>query len=186
MIRKAEKKDANAIAKLMLLAMKELTAKFIGDDDPVKSLQLLEKFITITDNQYSYTNVLVFETDDEVVGSLTAYDGGKIEILRKPFFDFLISNYHPNGFDMELETTSGEFYFDVIGVDPNYQNKGIGKQLIIAGIEWARTLGHQAVGLLVNVENHGARSLYESFGFTKVDQRFLLGSTHDHLILNLR
>jgi len=185
MIRKAEKKDANSIAKLMLLAMKELAAKFRGDDDPVKSLQLLEKFIVITGNQYSYTNVLVFEIDDKIVGSLTAYDGGKIEILRKPFFDFLIASYHPNGFDMELETTDGEFYFDVIGVDPNHQKKGIGKQLIIAGIEWAKTLGYQKVGLLVNVENHGARSLYESIGFTKVDQRILLGSTHDHLVLNL-
>lgn len=185
MIRQAQKKDANAIAKLMLLAMKELTAKFRGDKDPVKSLELLEKFITITDNQYSYTNVLVFELDNKIIGSLTGYDGGKIGILRKPFFDFLIANYHPDGFDMELETTDGEFYFDVIGVDPNHQKQGIGKQLIIAGIEWAKTLGHQKVGLLVNVENHSAKSLYESFGFKKVDQRFLLGSTHDHLVLNL-
>jgi len=185
MIRKAEKKDAHTIAKLMLLAMNELTAKFRGDHDPIKSLQLLEKFISITGNQYSYTNVLVFEIDDIIVGSLTAYDGGEIETLRKPFFDYLITNYHPNGFDMELETTDGEFYFDVIGVDPDHQKKGIGKQLITAGIEWAKTLGHQKVGLLVNVENHRAKSLYERLGFKKIDQRFLLGSTHDHLVLNL-
>jgi ribosomal protein S18 acetylase RimI-like enzyme len=46
-------------------------------------------------------------------------------------------------------------------------------------------LGHQKVGLLVDVENMNAKRLYESLGFRKVDQRFLLGSTLDHLVLAL-
>ena len=53
-------------------------------------------------------------------------------------------------------------------------------------MEKAKALGHQKVGLLVNIENLSAKRLYESLGFRKVGQRYLLGSTHDHLVLTLR
>jgi ribosomal protein S18 acetylase RimI-like enzyme len=184
MVRAATVNDAETIAMLMLLAMKELVAKFRNDPDSLKSEELLTRFIRTTGNQYSYTNVLVFEAAGEVIGSITAYDGAAIEKLRQPFLDYLIANYHPSGFELELETTAGEFYIDVIGVAPNHQGKGIGKKLIEAAIAHAAALGHQKVGLLVDVANPRARKLYESIGFKKAGQRLLLGSKHDHMLFD--
>jgi ribosomal protein S18 acetylase RimI-like enzyme len=185
MIRIGSKEDSYAIASLMLLAMEGLVKKFRGTEERLELIALLERFIKFPGNQYSYDNVIVDVTEERIAGVLIAYDGGAIEALRQPFFDFIIENYHPNGFAMDLESEVGEFYFDVLCVDPNYQNRGIGKKLIQAGIEKAKMLGHQKVGLLVDVENINAKRLYESLGFRKVDQRFLLGSTLDHLVLAL-
>lgn len=185
MIRTGTRNNAEQIASLMLLAMEGLVKKFRGAEERAKLIELLVRFIELPGNQYSYDNVLVEEVEGKLVGLLIGYDGGAIETLRKPFFDFIIQNYHPEGFTMELESEAGEFYFDVLCVDPDYQNRGIGKKLINAGIEKAKALGHQKVGLLVNVENVDAKRLYESLGFGKVGQRYLLGSTHDHLVLEI-
>lgn len=185
MIRTAQKEDAPGIAQLMLLAMDGLVAKFRGSNDPKELEKLLVKFIEQLGNQYSYNQVKVFEIDGQIVGSLTAYDGGQIELLRRPFFDFIIANYHPEGFDMELESEEGEFYIDVIAVNPKFRNGGIGKKLLDTAIHWAQALGHQKIGLLVDINNAKARKLYESLGFQKVGTRHLLGSTHEHLVLSL-
>lgn len=186
MIRTGRKADAENIAALMLLAMEGLVQKFRGTNERSKLIELLVRFINLRGNQYSYNNAIVYELEGEIAGLLIGYDGGAIAKLRAPFFDFISANYHPNGFEMELESEAGEFYFDLLCVAEKYQNKGIGKKLINAGIAKAKKLGHQKVGLLVNVENLNARRLYDNLGFSKNGQRFLLGSTHDHLVLELK
>jgi hypothetical protein len=103
MIRIGSKEDSYAIASLMLLAMEGLVKKFRGTEERLELIALLERFIKFPGNQYSYDNVIVDVTEERIAGVLIAYDGGAIEALRQPFFDFIIENYHPNGFAMDLE-----------------------------------------------------------------------------------
>jgi len=185
MVRKANVKDAAAIAILINQAMGNLAKQFRAAETNEEAIGLLLHFIKKEHNQYSLNNILVYELDGEVVGEINTYDGDQIEELRKPFFDYLTAHYHPNGFAMEKESEGGEFYIDTLSVRPAYQGKGIGKELITAAINWARELGHQKVGLLVNPENPDAKRLYESLGFRKENEVVLLGTTHEHLALNL-
>lgn len=53
----------------------------------------------------------------------------------------------------------------MIGVDPPYRGKGIGRRLMMAGLAHLRSKGLKIVELTVDSENKAARALYESLGF---------------------
>lgn len=182
MIRKAKIEDASTIVELMLLAMGDLPYHFVNSKDRNSATQLLERFVLQEGNQYSISNVLVYDDDGQIIGAITCYDGAKIESLRQPFFDYINENYHNGNFDMTLESEAGEFYIDTLAVKPKHQGKGIGRDLIIAAIEYAKKLGHQKVALLVSNSNPEAKRLYEKIGFGKVGYRLLLEKPHEHFV----
>lgn len=185
MIRKAVKEDAKAIGILMVAAMEDLAKQFTASANTDEALKLFEHFCGQKQNQYSFENTLVYVVDHEIAGSITVYDGAWIEELRRPFFDYIQAYYHTSNFEMELESGPGELYIDTLSVNPNYQGKGIGRQLILAAINWAKELGHQKVGLLVDQDNPNAKRLYERLGFVKANDRLLLGKPHEHLTYSL-
>jgi ribosomal protein S18 acetylase RimI-like enzyme len=147
---------------------------------------LLKKFVLQEGNQYSISNVFVNEEDGQITGSITCYDGAKIESLRQPFFEFINQNYHNGSFDMALETEAGEYYIDALAVNPKHQGKGIGSDLILAALQHAKKLHHEKVALLVSTSNPAAKKLYEKIGFVKVGYRYLLEETHEHLVYRLQ
>jgi len=53
----------------------------------------------------------------------------------------------------------------MMGVDPDYQNRGIGKQILLAGLNHLLNKGIETVELTADNENQAALSLYESIGF---------------------
>ncbi len=57
----------------------------------------------------------------------------------------------------------GEIY--VIAVHPNFQSRGLGKQLVVAGLNYLSRKGLTVGMLYVDSENHAARHLYEQLGF---------------------
>ncbi|RZL36569.1 MAG: GNAT family N-acetyltransferase [Pedobacter sp.] len=185
MIRKATLKDVDAVVDFMMRAMGDLPYKFANTRDKNVAFELLKKFVLQDGNQYSITNTFVDEQEDKIAGAITAYDGGKIEILRKPFFDFISKNFHQNVFEMELESEAGEFYIDILAVDPSFQGKGLGKNLILTVIEKAKEIGFKKVALLVSASNPNAKRLYEKIGFKTVGYKNLLGTSHEHLVFEI-
>lgn len=185
MIRQATLADAKAIAKLTVAAMPDLAMQFCASNRIDDAIRLLERFIALEGNQYSYGNALVYIADGKVAGSISGYDGAQIQQLRQPFFTYLQENYHPHGFEMEYESEPGEYYLDTISVSPLHQGKGIGKSLIKAALQHAKALGHQKAGLLVDEENPDAKRLYENLGFKIAGHKLLLGKMHHHLSYQL-
>ncbi len=55
----------------------------------------------------------------------------------------------------------------MLGVDPDYQNKGFGKKILIAGLSYLKRKGLRVVDLTVDSENKIAYSLYQSIGFKR-------------------
>jgi mycothiol synthase len=53
----------------------------------------------------------------------------------------------------------------MIGVDPAYRGKGIGRELMMAGLARLENRGLKVAELTVDSENKTARALYESLGF---------------------
>ncbi|NTE00705.1 GNAT family N-acetyltransferase [Agrobacterium tumefaciens] len=182
MIRPAEPSDSKFVAPLIIQAMGELAGKFANSSDPKIIEQLFEHFFIRKDNQYSYQNTLVFIKDDEVLGSINAYDGGKLFELRKTFLNHLAKNYNLINFHPEPETEAGEFYLDTISVHPKAQGKGIGKALIEAGIDWGKRMGHNRIGLLVEMENQMALKLYQNKGFSIQNQKSFMGGLYHHMV----
>lgn len=53
----------------------------------------------------------------------------------------------------------------MLGVDPNYRGRGIGKGVLLAGLSYLRSKGLRAAELTVDSENRVACALYRSLGF---------------------
>lgn len=66
------------------------------------------------------------------------------------------------------EPESGEAYVDLVGVDGAYQGRGLGRQLMLAGLAQLRRMpGLRQVNLTVVAGNDPAMRLYDSLGFVK-------------------
>lgn len=122
-IRKATKADVLIITEQLFLAMEEILYAFIGMKDHKKAKSFLRYFVEKENNQYSYKNCLVAESENEIIGTLNIYDGGKLESLRAPIIA-CIKNHFGISFKHEKETQEGEYYIDSLGVSKNHHGKG--------------------------------------------------------------
>jgi len=57
-----------------------------------------------------------------------------------------------------------------VAVDPSAQGRGIGKQLVQAGLELLRRQGVRTVKLEVRPDNEPAKHVYSSLGFREVGE----------------
>lgn len=180
MIRQALATDAAVIARIIVLAMGELAGKFIESSDPARAIPLFERFAGLEANQYSYENTLVYEDETGIVGGIIGYNGADLEILRRPFLDYVHANYDVILYP-EAETQAGEYYIDCLAVFEGQQGKGIGKKLISALVEKATTLNYQKVGLIVSHGNPEAQKLYAKLGFKVVRPIRFMGEDYLHV-----
>jgi mycothiol synthase len=58
---------------------------------------------------------------------------------------------------------TGRIY--MLGVDPDYRGRGLGRQLLLAGLSYLRNKSFRVAVLTVDSENKAARALYGSVGF---------------------
>lgn len=73
----------------------------------------------------------------------------------------------------DTEPPIGEIY--VVAVDPSVQQSGLGRALVLTGLDWLSRQGLAMAMLYVDAHNEPATRLYESLGFTldHVDQAFV-------------
>lgn len=182
-IRPAQQADVDVVPELMLQAMEDIVFQFIGKDDIGESIEFLSHFFIKTDNQYSYQNTFVMEDEDQqILGSLTAYNGDDLQKLRAPILEYLGSHYDFST-TPENETNGGEFYLDTVSIVPHQQGKGIGSALLKHGIEFAKKQSFKQVGLLVDLENPDAKRLYERLGFQLGEKTTFVGGQYYHMYL---
>ncbi|MFC1916026.1 GNAT family N-acetyltransferase [Chloroflexota bacterium] len=55
----------------------------------------------------------------------------------------------------------------MLGVDPDYRSKGVGKMALLAGLAYLKSKGVQTAELDVDSSNKDAHTLYQSIGFKK-------------------
>ncbi|MFA7615164.1 MAG: GNAT family N-acetyltransferase [Moheibacter sp.] len=184
-IRKAKPEDSSRIASLTVQAMEDMAFQFVGRNDLNEALELFKWIVAQKSNQYSFENCLVAIESNEITGSITAYDGSKLNHLRKPFLDHIREKYNYTK-TPEDETEAGELYIDTVSVSADHQRKGIGRKLIEAIIEKAKAEGYEKVGLLVDVENPSANKLYQKIGFCHNGFKNLMGGKYEHLIFEIQ
>jgi mycothiol synthase len=141
---------------------------------------VFETFRPGTDeDEWVALNARVFASHPEQ-GSITASDLRQRE--AEPWFDagdFLVAR-DPDGRMvgynwLKIEEELGEIY--VIGVDAPGQ--GLGRSLMLAGLERMRTRGCTTAALYVEADNVPAVNLYRSLGFTDhtIDVQYELGAS---------
>ncbi len=80
-----------------------------------------------------------------------------------------------HGADSHAHEPLGEVY--VVGVDPSWQGRGLGRALTVAGLHHLRSLGLSAAMLYVEASNTAAIDLYSSLGFVQWDVDVLYRSS---------
>jgi ribosomal protein S18 acetylase RimI-like enzyme len=167
-IRAATPKDATIIAQAVAMAIGDEVAlrNYCGEE----YIAVLSEMASREDTQYGWPYALVAEVDGIGVGAVVGYDGAQLRTLRDGTFRVLNATIGrvPNIVD---ETEAGEYYLDSIGVLPEYRGMGVGRALVEAFCKRAFASGHRRVGLIVDMENPMAESLYTSLGFERVGSR---------------
>jgi [ribosomal protein S18]-alanine N-acetyltransferase len=64
-----------------------------------------------------------------------------------------------------------EAHVTLLGIHPHYQRQGLGKLLLVALLDQARTIEMARSTLEVRASNQGAIELYEQYGFQTVGRR---------------
>ena len=86
-----------------------------------------------------------------------------------------------------MHVVLGECYMDNLAVDPSFRHKGVGRALLQALIDWART--HKGVFLTLEVRpsNEIPRRLYTSMGLREVGRRprYYTDPTEDALLMTV-
>ncbi len=67
------------------------------------------------------------------------------------------------GRDKVTRGDKGRIY--MLGVDPDYRGKGVGKEVLLAGLSYLKSKGVGIVELTVDSKNKAACALYRSVGF---------------------
>ncbi|MBQ0768040.1 MAG: GNAT family N-acetyltransferase [Bizionia sp.] len=182
-IRKATKKDSDAIAALLLLAMEDIAYKLVTENNYDKAKRFLKYFIEKENNQYSYENCTVAESENSIIAAVNIYDGGQLETLRAPVIKY-IKTFYNSELHIENETQNGEFYIDSLGVCETKQGLGIGSKIIKHLIQEYVVERKETLGLLVDKTNPNAKKLYLKLGFKTVGEKTLLTHQLDHLQIN--
>ena len=184
-IRQAEKKHAEEIARLIMMAMTDecclyYCADGCGLDD---FLRMMVYLVNREDSQYSYRNTLVAMDGDKVVGISVSYDGSLLHDLRRVFIESAKEYVGKDNSGMDDETQAGELYLDSLAVLPEYRRQGIARQLILATKEKADAMHLPCVGLLVDKGNPDGEALYASVCFRYMNDSRWGGHEMKHLIL---
>lgn len=178
--RKGTINDAANIANSMFLAMEDILYQFIGESSKEKASQFLLSLIKDENNQYSYQNCWIAESDHQFVGAALVYDGGQLIALRKPVAERIKSMFGRE-FNPEDETQAGEFYIDCIGVSAQFQGMGIGSQFLHFLIQEYVEKQQKVLGLLVDFDNPQAQKLYLKVGFEIIGEKILVNKKMNHL-----
>ncbi|MDT6981098.1 GNAT family N-acetyltransferase [Levilactobacillus zymae] len=129
---------------------------------------------------------VVAEAQGQVVGVAFGYPGEHEDVVDDVMADLTAANAAFDGsYEPEAEARPGEWYLDSLAVDPRYQGRGIGRQLLQAMPWYARRDRQTVIGLNVDQDNPGALRLYERMGYRITGTQIIGDHVYDHMQLQI-
>ena len=156
-----------------LLQLRLTLPEFLGPADisigPIRLSDDIPEWLALNARAFAHHPEQVSVTRDDLDG-----------IMAEPWFDasaFLVMREGDRMIGycwLKVEHDVGELY--VVGVDPAYQGRGIGRQLVEAGLAELAHRGIRESSLYVEADNEPALKLYTSLGYTEysVDIQYAL------------
>jgi ribosomal protein S18 acetylase RimI-like enzyme len=185
MIRPAIPEDAPFAIPLIIQAIGVIAMSLTGTNNLAEASAILECWFGRKKNRHSFENTLVADEAGVLAGLVVAYDGGRARELDEPLERAAASLLGTTEYRISIESEPGEFYLDAVSVHPNFQGRGLGRQLIDAVCALAQQQGRDRIGLLVETKNLRAQRLYERLGFVEAGKRTILGHAYIHRVREL-
>lgn len=182
MIRNARVEDSKAIAKLVLIILKDMEVAFLKDFGEEMTVEVITKTVASPTYRYGYTRGIVKEIDGEIAGIAFGYLAEEEAIIDLPLSETLKSLNLPDAkIFVDPETYPGEWYLDTIVVNEKFRGRGVGTELLAAVNSAAKQAGANKVGLCVDLVNPKAQQLYQRQGFQIVGEQILSGHDYYHM-----
>jgi GNAT superfamily N-acetyltransferase len=142
MMRQAVASDAVKAVPLIMQAIGHIAFVLSGTSESQEAASILSDFFGQEDNRISCQNTLAMEEEGDLVGVAIFYDGAKAREPDAPLERAAAKKSGDSNYSIPTEPEASEFYLDTLSVSPRCQGKGYGRQLIEAGCDRARKLGH--------------------------------------------
>lgn len=134
MIRFAKKQDGAAVAKLILVILKDMELDFLEEFGEESALKVIAACFTDPTYRFGYARGLVEEIDGKIAGAVFGYPASQEAIIDLPLQNYLRSQGIEEEINMFIdpEAFPNEWYLDSIVVDERYRGHGIGSKLLTA------------------------------------------------------
>lgn len=184
-IRRAEPRDAAAIAWFIVMAEGEIAELFAGSKDPDVIHRRLEEMVSAPkSNRYSLDNCLVAEIDGTVAGSIISFPADRQPGLDVHLLEVLAARGIHLG-KLVFEGEPGTYYLSTAGVDPKFRGRGLGTALLAAAAAEGARLGFARASLLVSKDKPRAMALYEKLGYAVVGEQKIADYRYFRMIKNI-
>jgi ribosomal protein S18 acetylase RimI-like enzyme len=127
------------------------------------------------EGSFSYRNATIIEHDGQCAGCLIGYE---IPAKPEPIPDDMPELFVPL---QELENLApGTWYINVLAVQPQFRNQGLGTKLMALAEEKAQGLGKRGMSVIVSDANLGARRIYERLSYKETARRLMTKENWEH------
>lgn len=174
-IRRAKPSDAEAAAKLIRMAIKDIAEALTGEEEEEQILEVIALFFKKETNRLSYENCFVCEINGAVAGLILYYYGGDAVELDEPLAARLRSMNKDS--KIEKEADEEDLYIDTLCVNPEFRGKGIGTALVEYVERHMKEKEYKRFSLVVEQNNAKAQKLYTGLGYLELKKIMI----HDHL-----
>jgi ribosomal protein S18 acetylase RimI-like enzyme len=183
LIRPSSPTDKIPAAELILSTMGSTGDILFGFGDHQRALQAISTFFVQPDNRFSYLLTSIAEMDGQVAGALLAYPGEQalplmFSLARPIFREYgIINSLRLMALSLRYlspykENEPDEFYIAHLARYSQFQGKGVGTTLLNHAQKLAGEAGFTKCSLMVDIDNHTARSLYSKLGYQAVKTFF--------------
>jgi len=186
-IREATPDDAGQIAPLINLIYDEMQLDELEDVPEGDLLKVIRAAYQLPTYLSGMATTVVAEINQRIVGVAFGYPDKNEDhvdaILTK--ISQRVKSFQTQPLIPDSEAFNNEWYLDSIAVDPNYQGKGIGSQLLKALPRLVKNSGLSTIGLNVDFANLGAKRLYQGHDFETVGTMMIGDHHYYHMQLDL-
>ena len=183
-IRKAEKRDVKGVIPLLITALDDMRTVFSGYTDEEKIFSKFGEYFLLDEGRYTYKNFIVCEIDGKIAGITAVYYSGEREKLDKVMLENLKKlGIKRNSFEREF--FENEYYIDSVAVSPEYQGRGIAKEMIKYAENLGKEHGYEKMSLIVRLDKEKAYSIYKKIGYKEDMEITVYGERYRHMVKKL-
>lgn len=166
MIRNAQLNDFEHLYDLIMSASKVVFSDALQTSDEKELKKFVKECYSLEESKFSYTNTIVYEMNDEIVGCLISYSSDDEQHYNTNMEKLLNNDYK-----FCLETINNTCYLDTIAVSEKYQGMGIAKKLIQHLIDNSQS----NVSLVAESYKKNVIAFYKKLGFTIIEETKMFG-----------
>jgi len=123
-----------------------------------------KKLTQIQNRSFAGTWGYNLNTDEEIIYSINLTNCSPEDIILAYDGDKVVGYcWTRTAYQADTDERAGQIF--MLGVDPDYRGRGIGKGVLLAGLSYLKVRGIQVAKLAVDSRNRAACTLYRSVGF---------------------